>query len=117
MGVLVGVAVGALVGLASNAPIEQLVAPEPGRVNPRWSSLSTGGAAHTLSSPALIAGLAPVHPVGVPAAVHSATVCVGPPLFWSPVGSRTGFVLQNEVPVVMAQLAPVKPHVVPSSML
>src|SRR5439155_26645260 len=69
-------------------------------------------------------------------------VCVGPPLLapatqllelqsvlWvqlapafvpptqSPAGSSSGFVLQNEVPVVVAQLAPVKPHVVPSSML
>src|SRR5439155_743768 len=69
-------------------------------------------------------------------------VCVGPPLLapatqllelqsvlWvqlapafvpptqSPVGSSSGFVLQNEVPVVVAQWAPVKPHVVPSSML
>src|SRR5439155_1440156 len=85
-----------------------------------------------VSLPALIAGL--------PAS--SAMVCVGPPLlapatqllelqsvFWvqpvpafvpptqSPAGSSSGFVLQNEVPVVVTQLAPVKPHVVPSSML
>src|SRR5438034_11001156 len=60
-----------------------------------------------VSLPALIAGL--------PAS--SAMVCVGPPLLASPAGSSSGFVLQNEVPVVVAQLAPVKPHVVPSSML
>src|SRR5207253_51339 len=59
------------------------------------------------SSPALMAEL--------PAS--SAMVCVGPPLFANPAGSSSGFVLQNEVPVVLAQLAPVKPHVVPSSML
>jgi hypothetical protein len=69
--------------------------------------LFTGGSAQTVSLPALIAGL--------PAC--SAMVCVGPPLFWSPVGSRTGFVLQNEVPVVEVQPVPMKPHVVPSSML
>jgi hypothetical protein len=46
-----------------------------------------------------------------------AMVCVGPPLFWSPVRSRAGFVLQNELPVVEVQPVPVKPHVVPSSML
>src|SRR5215510_12901890 len=44
-------------------------------------------------------------------------VCVGPPLLASPAGSSSGLVLQNEVPVVVAQLAPVKPHVVPVSML
>src|SRR5205814_9435512 len=44
-------------------------------------------------------------------------VCVGPPLLARPAGSSSGFVLQNEVPVVLAQLAPVKPQVVPSSML
>src|SRR5438874_12824953 len=52
---------------------------------------------------------------GLPAS--SAMVCVGPPLVASPAGSSSGFVLQNEVPVVLAQLAPVKPHVVLSSML
>src|SRR5437879_556809 len=87
--------------------MEHWVAPEPGRTYPRWSRLFTGGAAQTVSSPALIAGL--------PAS--SATVCVGPPLLASPAGSSSGFVLQNEVPVVVAQLVPVKPHVVPSSML
>src|SRR5436309_9770892 len=105
--------------------MEQLVAHMPGRTNPRWSRLFTGGAAQTVASPLLIAGL--------PAS--SAMVCVGPPLlapatqllelqsvFWvqlapafvpptqSPAGSSSGFVLQNEVPVVVAQLAPVKPH-------
>jgi hypothetical protein len=69
--------------------------------------LSTGGAAQTVSSPALIAGL--------PAS--SAMVCVGPPLLASPAGSSSGGVLQNEVPVVVGQPVPVKPHVVPSSML
>src|SRR5262245_7375508 len=44
-------------------------------------------------------------------------VCVGPPLLASPAGSSSGLVLQNEVPVVVAQLAPLKPHVVPVSML
>src|SRR5438445_141357 len=52
--------------------MEHLVAPTPGRPNPRWSRLFTGGAAQTVSSPALIAGL--------PAS--SAMVCVGPPLRW-----------------------------------
>jgi len=69
--------------------------------------LFTGDAAQTVSLPALIAGL--------PAS--SAMVCVGPPLLASPAGSSCGFVLQNEVPVVVAQPAPVKPHVVLSSML
>ena len=62
--------------------------------------------AQTLSSPALIAGL--------PA--WSAIVCVGPPLLASPAAS-CGFVLQNELPLVVVQLVPVKPHVVPSSIL
>src|SRR5450756_2001297 len=106
---------------ASKAPIEQFVAPVPGRTKPRWSRLSTGAVPvvveQTLSSPALIPGLAPVHPaLGAPVPVQRATVCVGPPLFWSPVGSRTGFVLQEEPPVVVVQPVP-KPHVVPSSML
>src|SRR5438093_4427722 len=83
----------------------QLVAPMPGRRKPRWSRCSTGGTAQTVSSPALMAGL--------PAS--SAMVCVRPPLVASPAGSSSGFVLQNEVPVA-AQPAPVKPHVVPSSM-
>src|SRR5436309_1122230 len=87
--------------------MEQLVAHMPGRTNPRWSKLFTGGAAQTVSLPALIAGL--------PAS--SAMVCVGPPLVASPAGSSCGLVLQNEVPVAVAQLVPVKPHVVPSSML
>jgi hypothetical protein len=46
----------------------------------------------------------------------SAMVRVGPPLFAKP-GASWGFVLQNELPVVVAQPVPVKPHVVPSSML
>ena len=133
VGVRVGVAVGVDVGVkvkvgvaatpfASKAPMQQLTAPVPGRTKPRWSRLSTGAVPvvveHTLSSPALIPGLAPVHPArGAPVPVQRATVCVGPPLFWSPAGSRTGFVLQNEVPVVVAQLAPAKPHVQPSSIL
>src|SRR5262245_61895645 len=60
-----------------------------------------------VSLPALIAGLPD----------WSATVCVGPSLLASPAGSSSGFLLQNEVPVGFAQLSPVKPHVVPSSML
>ena len=60
-----------------------------------------------VSSPALIAGLPD----------SSAMVCVGPPLFASPAGSRSGFVLQNEVPLALAQPAPVKPHVAASSIL
>jgi len=59
------------------------------------------------SSPALIAGL--------PAS--SAMVCVGPPLLASPAGSSSGSVLQNDVPVVVAQFVPLKPHVLESSML
>lgn len=121
VGVLVavppGVWVGALAERASKAPIEQLLAPTPGRVKPRWSRLFTGSVEHTLWSPALIAGLAAVQPVGAPAAVHSASVCVGPPLFTKPAGSSWGLVLQNELPVVVVQPVPVKPHVVPSSML
>src|SRR3989442_15506636 len=69
--------------------MEQLLAPIPGRKNPRWSRLFTGGAAQTVSSPALIAGLID----------SSAMVCVGPPLLASPAGSSSGFVLQKEVPV------------------
>src|SRR2546426_2699748 len=87
--------------------MEQLVAPTPGRTYPRWSRLFTGGAAQTVSSPALIAGL--IDP--------SAMVCVGPPLLASPAGSSSGLVLQNEVPLVLEQPVPVKPHVAPSSML
>src|SRR5437899_6837005 len=87
--------------------MEHLVAPTPGRPNPRWSRLFTGGAAQTVSSPALIAGLN----------ASSAMVCVGPPLLASPAGSSSGFVLQNDVPVVLAQLVPLKPQVVASSML
>jgi hypothetical protein len=88
--------------------MEQFVAPVPGRTKPRWSRLLTGAAEQTVSSPLLIAGLNHC---------FSAMVCVGPPLFWGPVGSRKGFLLQNEVPVVQKQPVPVKPHVVPSSML
>jgi hypothetical protein len=69
--------------------------------------LFTGGAAQTDSLPALTAGL--------PA--RSAMVSVGPPLFAKPAGSSWGLVLQNELPLVVAQLAPMKSHVVPSSML
>src|SRR5205807_4392353 len=83
-----------------------LVAPEPGRSYPRWSRLFTGGAEQTVSSPALIAGLPG----------SSAMVCVGPPLFASPAAS-CGLLLHNELPLVVAQPVPVKPHVVPSSML
>jgi hypothetical protein len=91
----------------SYAPMEQLVASDPGRANPRWSRPFTGGAAQTVTSPALIAGL--------PAS--SAMVCVGPPLLVSPAGSSNGSLLQNDVPLVVLQPAPAKPHVAPSSML
>ena len=87
--------------------MEHRVAAVPGRTTPRWSRLFTGAAAQIVSSPASMAGL--------PA--RSAIVCVGPPLFCSPAGSTTGFMLQNEVPVAGVQPVPVKPHVVPSSML
>ncbi|HXQ24072.1 MAG TPA: hypothetical protein VN812_20490 [Candidatus Acidoferrales bacterium] len=74
--------------------------------------------AHTLSSPALIAGLTPVQPaLGAPGPVQRAIVCVGPPLFAKFAGSNWGLVLQNELPLVLVQPVPVKPHVVPSSML
>ena len=77
----------------------------------------TGGSAQTLSSPALIAGLVPVQAAGVPSPSHSAMVCVGPPLEASPLGSSSGTVLQNEVPLVSVQPIPVKPHPAWSSML
>jgi hypothetical protein len=64
-----------------------------------------------------IAGLAPVQPVGVPIPVQSATVIVGPPLSANPAGSSSGFVLHLEVPVGVGQARPVKPQLVPSSML
>ncbi len=82
------------------------MAPVPGRMAPRWSTPFTGGLTQTDSSPALTAGL--------PAS--SAMVRVGPPLFASPLAS-CGVVLQNELPLVLVQPVPVKPHVVPSSML
>ena len=91
----------------SYAPMEQLTLPVPGRPKPRWSRLLTGGAAHTDSLPALIAGLPG----------SRAMVCVGPPLFAKPAGSSWGLVLQNELPVVAVQPVPVKPHVAPFSML
>ena len=103
--VLVVVVGGACCEFASYAPIEQLVAPVPGRTNPRWSRLSTGAVPvlveQTLSSPALIAGLAPEHPtLGASVPVQTAIVCVVPPLLTSPPGSRRGFVLQNELPLL-----------------
>src|SRR5438034_5935400 len=73
--------------------MEHLLAPIPGRTNPRWSRLFTGGAAQTVSSPALIAGLPD----------SSAMVCVGPPLFAS-AGASSGLVLQNEVPVAAVHI-------------
>src|SRR5215813_5763362 len=97
--------------------MEHLVAPAPGRTKPRWSRLFTGDIMQTVSSPALIAGLVPVQEAGVPDPAHNAMVCVGPPLLTSPAGSSSGFVLQNDRPVVFEQPVPVKPHVVPSSML
>src|SRR5688572_8849210 len=70
VGVVVVVSVG-----ASYAPISQIAVPFPspstGRATPRWSRLFTGGAAHTLLSPASIAGLPG----------SRAWVWVGPPLF------------------------------------
>ena len=66
----------------SYAPIEQLVAPRPGRTKPRWSRLFTGAAAQMVSLPALTAGL--------PA--RSAMVWVGPPLLAKPAGSSRGLV-------------------------
>src|SRR5262249_36469485 len=69
---------------------------------PRWS---VGG--HSAIGTASIAGL--------PA--WSAMVCVGPPLLASPAGSSSALVLQSEVPLVLEHPAPVKPYVVPSSML
>ena len=48
----------------------------------------------TLSSPWLIAGLPDT----------SAMVCVGPPLLARPVRSSSGFVLQNEVPLVVVHV-------------
>ena len=127
-GVVVGVGVGVTVTgsgpdeFASKAPMEQFVAPSPGRAKPRWSRLLTGAVPvvveQTLSSPALIAGLAPVHPaLGAPVPVQRAMVCVGPPLFAKPAGSSWGSVLQNEVLLVLVQPVPEKPHVAPSSML
>ena len=102
----------------SYAPMSQVASAPSGRPNPRWSRLFTGGAMQTVPSPASIAGLAPVHPaLGAPMPVHSAMVCVGPPLVASPAGSSSGFVLQNEVPLALVQPLPVKPQVVPSSML
>ena len=65
-----------------------------------------------VSSPALTTGLAvPLvqDALGIPMPPHSAMVCVGPPLSANPAGSSMGFVLLREVPM--------KPHVVPSSML
>ena len=91
--------------------MEHCVWPVPGRTKPRWSRLFTGAAAQTAWSPASIAGLAAVHPAGTPTAVHSATVCVGPPLSWSPAGSSCGFVLLND------PFAVLKPQLVPSSRL
>ncbi len=76
VGVRVGVNVGVNVGvgvpteLNSYAPIEQCVAPAPGRTKPRWSRPLTGGASQMLLSPASIAALPGC----------SAIVCVGPPL-------------------------------------
>src|SRR5207247_1099192 len=58
----------------------------PGRTKPRWSRLLTGGAAQTVSLPALIAGLI----------ASSAMVCVGPPLLASPAGSSSGCVVPDE---------------------
>ena len=91
--------------LDSKAPLSHAVtplSPGSGRGAPRWS---VGG--HCAIGTASIAGLPPC----------SAMVCVGPPLLASPAGSSNGFVLQNEVPLVFVQPVPVKPHVVPSSML
>jgi len=53
------------------------------------------------SSPALMAGLP----------TSSATVCVGPPLFWRPAGSSCGSVLLSDA------FAELKPQLVPSSRL
>src|SRR5579862_1341913 len=106
----VGVAATALVGdglgwgsaFASKAPMEQLVAPAPGRTKPRWSR--GADSLHANSLPALIAGLAAVHPAGAPTPVHKAIVCVGPPLFCRPAGSSCGSVLLSEPCIVL------KPH-------
>jgi hypothetical protein len=57
--------------------------------------LLIGGAEQTDSSPALIAGLA-AHVAGTPTPLHSATVCVGPPLFVSAAGSKLGLVLSKD---------------------
>ena len=72
---------------------------------------------HTPWSPASTAGLAVVQPLGVPLPVHSANVCVGPPLAARPAGSSSGLRLQYDVPEVDEQPDPVKPHVAPSSRL
>src|SRR5438093_1072026 len=65
----------------------------PGRTNPRSSRLLTGGAAQTVSLPALIAGL--------PAS--SAMVCVGPPLLARPAGASCGWVLPQLVSAVLVR--------------
>lgn len=72
---------------------------------------------HTVSSPVLIAGLAAVHPVGIPTPVQRATVWVGPLLLASPAGSSWGLVLQVEVPIVFVHPEPAKPQVSLSSRL
>ena len=91
---------------ASNAPMVQFALPRPGRTKPRWSRSFTGDSPQTAWLPALIAGLAALHPVGVPAAVHTASVCVDPPLSCRSAGSSRGSVLQKELPVVVGQVAP-----------
>src|SRR5262249_54296335 len=93
------------------APMEQSVWPLPGRTKPRWSRLFSGAAAQIAWSPESIAGLAAVHPRGMPPAVHRPTVCVGPPLSCSPAGPSCGFVLLN------APFAVLKPQLEPESRL
>ena len=81
---LMSIATAKVVTTNSKAPISQ---PELcGRVTPRWSLASVVPQPFT---PAGIASMA-----GLPG--RRAIVCVGPPLFFTPVGSSSGSVLESE---------------------
>ena len=69
--------------MASNAPMSHLPPAGCGLLTPLWSVVMVVPHPFVSSGIASIAGLMPVHPEGVPDAVHRAMVCVGPPLFAS----------------------------------